>query len=204
MSNDIYHIHHIIPKHMGGSNSPENLIKVTVEEHALAHKKLWEEHGFEEDRIAWLALSGQASMDEIKKMRQKLGRINGTKKIKENPHICRNGGIYVRDNKIGIHDPNKHLKSQGGKTSIKILQKSKWLWVTDGVKDTRVTPEKIEFFLKENPSYKRGRTFCPSKGKKNLTKNKFWVNNGLVNKRVSKEIRDTLINQGWEKGMLIK
>lgn len=190
---------------MGGSNNPENLIKLTIEEHALAHKKLWEDHGCEEDRIAWLALSGQASMAEIQKMRQKLGRINGAKKIKENPHLSRSGGIYIRDNKIGIHDPNnKCLKSQGGKTSIKILQKSKWLWVTDGVKDTRVTPEKIDLFLKENPSYKRGRTFSPSKGKKNLTQNKFWINNGIVNKRVSKEIRDTLLSQGWERGMLIK
>lgn len=55
----IYHIHHIIPKHMGGSNHPSNLIKLTVEEHAEAHKKLWEEHGNIYDRIAWLALSGQ-------------------------------------------------------------------------------------------------------------------------------------------------
>ena len=37
--------HHIIPKHHGGDNSPSNLIKVDVKEHALLHKKIWEDTG---------------------------------------------------------------------------------------------------------------------------------------------------------------
>jgi hypothetical protein len=37
------HIHHIIPKHMGGSNDPSNLIKLTVAEHAEAHRKRFSE-----------------------------------------------------------------------------------------------------------------------------------------------------------------
>ena len=45
----IYHFHHIIPKHLGGSDDPSNLIRLTVEEHAEAHRKLYEEHGLEED-----------------------------------------------------------------------------------------------------------------------------------------------------------
>lgn len=66
-NNTIYHTHHIIPRHMGGTNDPCNLIKLTVEEHAEAHRILYENHGFEEDRLDWLALSGQVSMSEIKK-----------------------------------------------------------------------------------------------------------------------------------------
>ena len=62
---NIYHIHHIVPKHMGGTNDPFNLIKLTVEEHALAHKKLWEEHGMTEDYLAWKGLSGQISSSEV-------------------------------------------------------------------------------------------------------------------------------------------
>lgn len=52
------HKHHIIPKHMGGSDEPDNLIELTVEEHAEAHRKLFEEHGRWQDRVAWLSLSG--------------------------------------------------------------------------------------------------------------------------------------------------
>ena len=40
MSNTIYHIHHIIPKHLGGTDDPSNLIKLTIEEHAEAHRIL--------------------------------------------------------------------------------------------------------------------------------------------------------------------
>ena len=37
------HKHHIIPKHAGGSNDPNNFVFLTIEEHAEAHRKLYEE-----------------------------------------------------------------------------------------------------------------------------------------------------------------
>ena len=67
------HKHHIIPKHMGGSNDPSNLIELTVEEHANAHKLLFETHGKWQDYLAWKALSGQINTDEI---RRELTRLN--------------------------------------------------------------------------------------------------------------------------------
>lgn len=48
-----YHRHHIIPKHMGGDDSPENIEYLTPEEHANAHLKLWEDHGKYEDLMAY-------------------------------------------------------------------------------------------------------------------------------------------------------
>ena len=41
----IYHKHHIIPKHIGGSDDPSNLISLTIEEHAESHRILWKEIG---------------------------------------------------------------------------------------------------------------------------------------------------------------
>jgi hypothetical protein len=61
------HLHHIIPKHMGGTDDPSNLIELTIEEHAEAHRKLWEEHNKWQDFLAWKALSGQIDKDEIRK-----------------------------------------------------------------------------------------------------------------------------------------
>ncbi len=49
---------------MGGSDDPSNLIELTVEEHAEAHKKLWEEDGNDYDRIAWLSLTKQIDCAE--------------------------------------------------------------------------------------------------------------------------------------------
>jgi HNH endonuclease/NUMOD3 motif len=53
------HIHHIIPRHAGGSDDPSNLVELTVEEHAEAHRKLFEQHGRWQDRRAWELLSGR-------------------------------------------------------------------------------------------------------------------------------------------------
>lgn len=61
------HIHHIIPKHMGGSNDPDNLIELTIEDHAEAHRVLWEEYGKWQDFLAWKALSGQIESDDIRR-----------------------------------------------------------------------------------------------------------------------------------------
>jgi len=54
----IKHKHHIIPKHIGGTDDPDNIIELTIEEHAEAHRKLYEEYGRWQDRVAWLSLSG--------------------------------------------------------------------------------------------------------------------------------------------------
>lgn len=65
------HKHHIIPKHMGGSDDESNIIECTIEEHANFHKELWEKHNQEWDRIAWLSLSGQINVSEAKRMVQR-------------------------------------------------------------------------------------------------------------------------------------
>ena len=66
MNNDkIYHKHHIIPKHMGGTDDPSNLVTLTIEEHAEAHRILFEKYGRWEDELAWKGLSEQISKDEI-------------------------------------------------------------------------------------------------------------------------------------------
>lgn len=69
----IKHNHHIVPKHMGGSNDPSNLIELTIDEHAEAHRVLYENHNKREDYIAWKALSGQMSNEELWLEKSRLG-----------------------------------------------------------------------------------------------------------------------------------
>jgi hypothetical protein len=59
------HTHHIIPKHMGGTDDPSNLVELTVEEHAEAHRILFEQYGKWQDNVAWKALSGHIGKEEI-------------------------------------------------------------------------------------------------------------------------------------------
>ena len=63
---------------MGGSDDPSNIIELTTEEHALAHKKLYEEHGKKHDYVAWKALSGCIGKEEIHRiMTVHYGKDNG-------------------------------------------------------------------------------------------------------------------------------
>ena len=63
-----YHNHHIIPRHMNGTDDPSNLIKVNVAMHAFLHKLLWEEHSNQYDYIAWKCLSGQITNEEANRL----------------------------------------------------------------------------------------------------------------------------------------
>jgi hypothetical protein len=73
MSRIIFHRHHLIPRHNGGTNDADNLVKVNIALHAMLHKILWEENHCEEDYLAWRALSGMISKEEIIQERQSLG-----------------------------------------------------------------------------------------------------------------------------------
>jgi hypothetical protein len=99
------HKHHIIPKHIGGTDDAENLIELSIEEHAEAHRILYEQHRRWQDYYAWKGLSGQICRKEI--IRQ----------------IQINNGKYVYANKLGIFSMTKEeilpYLIRGGKTSGK-------------------------------------------------------------------------------------
>ena len=77
---------------MGGSDDDNNIIELTVEEHAQAHKILFEKYGCWQDKIAWQALSGQIGKEEIIRNVQKLTHL-GKKRSKE---WCENIGKSKR------------------------------------------------------------------------------------------------------------
>jgi hypothetical protein len=52
---------------MGGTDDPSNIIELTVEEHANAHRDLYVMHGKYQDKIAWMTLSGQIGQDSAQR-----------------------------------------------------------------------------------------------------------------------------------------
>jgi hypothetical protein len=61
------HKHHIKPKHEGGTDDPENLIELSIEEHVEIHRLLYEENGKIQDFLAWKGLAGLMTKEEIVK-----------------------------------------------------------------------------------------------------------------------------------------
>jgi hypothetical protein len=105
------HIHHIIPKHMGGTDNPSNLVEVTVEEHALAHKRLYEKYRKREDYISWKSLEGQINQTELQYYRSRLGGLKNKGKTKSEEH----------KRKIALANLGKKL-SKNTKEKISIAQ----------------------------------------------------------------------------------
>jgi len=59
------HKHHLTPKYLGGSNELQNLVEVSPIQHAMFHYCNWRLWGNTEDKIAWRALAGYSSKEEI-------------------------------------------------------------------------------------------------------------------------------------------
>lgn len=93
-----FHIHHITPKHMGGLNNEENLIYLTVKEHAEWHYELWCYYGYWQDYVAWKSLSGQIDLDEIRRLKASLAnkgkkQSDKTKKLRSEQEIGKHKGV---------------------------------------------------------------------------------------------------------------
>ncbi len=95
-----YHIHHIVPRHAGGTNDPENLVRVTIEEHAELHFARYLQYGELGDWLAAFSLSGQISnseaahlarMDWISKNASRMGAVGGKARCPEHVKVIAAG-----------------------------------------------------------------------------------------------------------------
>lgn len=175
------HKHHKIPRHMGGSDDPSNLIKLTREEHAAAHLKLYETHGKKEDLGAYYLLTGQT--DEAAKICSVLGGLVQGKRNADSGHMQKiqkladpvaagkKGGATTIARGLGAFaDPVERLKSasKGGKTQgsrnaesghlqriaqLPNKRSTGKMWITNGVSNKMILPDAI---LPEG--YQKGKT----------------------------------------------
>ena len=99
--------HHIIPKHAGGTNSSINLIELTIEDHAEAHRILFEENGQWQDFIAWKTLSGQIRGKDIRREISRLSFL-GKKHTEETKQKIR----LARANQICTEETRKKMSQK--------------------------------------------------------------------------------------------
>lgn len=162
------HKHHIIPKHSGGTDDPSNLIELTVEEHAEAHRLLWEKYGKREDYIAWVGLSKSIGKEEIIKLvlsmagkkssgfKGKSHSIDHMNKLKE----INTGNRYWSDRKH--KEESKKLIGQKNSISQKGKRNSQFgtCWVTNGSENKKIKKEELDIWIELG--YYKGRYLAPS------------------------------------------
>ncbi len=85
-------VHHIIPRHCGGEDNEENLIKLSYRQHTFAHKLLWKAYGRPQDELAYRLMSG-ISEDKLFECRSMAGKVGGAKN-RESGHIANLGKTY--------------------------------------------------------------------------------------------------------------
>jgi hypothetical protein len=169
------HKHHIIPRHAGGTNSPENLIELSIEDHATAHQLLYEQYGRWQDRVAWLSLSGimkdEERIYEILKNSNPGGykHSDETKKLLSNMRKGNNNPMYGKPaSNRGVSRPSVggRKKGTGWSESERITQEL-----------VRSTPGYYDFT--KNP--KRNSLISQAKkGQPGNALGKHWYNNGTV------------------------
>lgn len=68
-------VHHIIPRHAGGDDSKENLIRLDYKQHTFAHHLLWKIYKRVGDYYAWLLMSGQEPNKKLANLKA-IGKAN--------------------------------------------------------------------------------------------------------------------------------
>ena len=154
----ITHKHHIIPRHAGGTDDPSNLVELKVEEHAEAHRKLFEEHGLWQDEIAWKCLSGQITQTEA--IIQSIKKANTGKKHSSEVRKARSdkmqgAGNHFYGKKHTEETRRKIGESKSGKPSWNKGKPSSW--VTE--RNITNNPSKLPEVKAKMSAAKKGRTW---------------------------------------------
>jgi hypothetical protein len=139
---------------MGGTNDPSNLVELTVEEHAEAHRKLYEQYGHWEDNCAFLALSGRIGQEEALRMAQGMAN-KGRKKTPEEIEKIRQGAL-------------KRVERQRADGTLEKANQKR----SRAMKGKKKTPEAIDNWKKSRKGYKHSpETIAKIKEKRALQKN---------------------------------
>jgi hypothetical protein len=107
------HKHHIIPKYMGGSDDPSNLIELTPEQHAEAHKKLYDEHGNWQDYLAWQGLSKRMLSEDVAREASRIANTGKDMSLETRRKIS--------EAKLGKKHTSEHIENNRKAQSGKLL-----------------------------------------------------------------------------------
>lgn len=168
------HKHHIVPRHMGGTDDPSNLIELTVEEHAEAHRELWEQYGNIKDYCAWKGLEGTIGKEEIVRLlMDPTGRVH-TEETKQKMSEAHKGKPkHTEESKEKLRQFRTGTK-QSEETKRKIGEAGLGNKRCLGYKHTEETKEKVSKSLIGNKRAVGNKTSEDGKKKKSEAAKEKW------------------------------
>jgi len=180
------HRHHIIPKHMNGTDDISNFTYLTIREHIIAHFLLWKIYG---------------KINDLRAM-----HMLGAKLTSEQRRLT---GEWCRDNKIGFHNASKEERRKWQKRGIKTQKESGkentfyWWSTKKGRKKRASMGGKASIVSPNNPwSYwasEEGRKKRASMGGKAM-KGLICVSNGVHRTRIKSERLNEYLQKGYHRG----
>lgn len=129
---------------MGGTDDPSNLIELTVEEHAEAHRLLFEQHGRKEDELAWKGLSG---LIDKKELVHQLLVMAGKKSKPPIGHKANLGRKWSNEYKLKM---SKSLKGRPITWKEKISKSNSKNWLIKKPNGSTIKITNLEKFCKDN------------------------------------------------------
>ena len=142
MVEDMKHRHHIVPKYEGGSNLQENIVLLSITQHAMWHYAEWNRKKNTEDYLAWRSLSGQISKAESQVLKSKLGWIKMKEITKDQPHPA----TQLKGRKQSPEHIQKRISQLRGKTRdpemVDRMRQTKRKLTDDQVREIRSSTEK--------------------------------------------------------------
>lgn len=210
------HKHHILPRHAGGTDDPSNIIELSVEEHAEAHKKLYELYGKKEDLCAYYMLSGKNNCEEFVKLRAQIGGKAAQKeRIKKGLigkelfygrffsnqedffNCSRGGSVQGPKNAKSGHMKNiqKQGASLGGKKSVEVCRERQKNAFFDPILRTEIAKLGGHVQGKKNAESGHLKRIAQLPSKRN--KGMIWITDGNSNKMIN---NGENIDDGWRKG----
>lgn len=222
--------HHIIPKYYFKSKNikiqeDNNLVNLLYKDHILAHYYLSlcskTKYYMFSNLSALNYLLGKNK--ELKNSPEFLDQLPELQRLYENYTQSKKRFIDlkgVNSTKVWMNKNGKNIrvlpqdveyfKLSGFIVGCAHTNTKKKTWVNDNVNEKMVYQDELTHFLQLNPDYKIGRKtpdkpviFPSRKGNPSPTLNKIGVNNGKINKFISKSDLDEYINKGWIKGIII-
>ena len=171
------HKHHIIPRHIGGTNDPGNLIELTIKEHSLAHKSLYEQHGRWQDRVAWLSLAGimkdEERIYEIAR-NSNLGNPTGYKHSEQQKELLAIMKLGDKNPMYGKPAPNRGTKRPGVGGRHKGTG-----WSAEERKKQEMVRSQPGYYEFTKDPIRNKRISDSKKGQPGSALGKTWYNNGL-------------------------